>query len=729
VSLHTVGANGGQVAVFSYDLARSVVLTRQGNPAWAGQNRETEDSFLRADDMFFGAASGDSQPDWVDLNKVAIPQADEQQRLLGNLITQMNQDKKPMPHFWYLPKGKKAAVVMTADDHAFDNGAQVISRLNRYLQLSPSGCNVALWECVRSSSYFFMNSPMSQSQAQSYNSQGFDLGFHLLVNGSSLTNGVPSSTACGNYNATTIQTYITQQMAAFGSRYPNIPAPSSNRTHCITWSDWDSGAKSEADNGIRFDTNYYFWPGTWVQDRPGMMNGGGFPMRFAGTDGTLIDTYQAMTQMQDEGPGPQSYPYTIDTLLDRAVGTEGYYGVFTANMHTDLAPSLGKAESIIASAQARGIPVVSSKQMLTWLDGRSDSKMTNLAWNGATLTFNASVATGAQNMLKGMLPIHSSNGPLQSITRSGAAVNYTTQTIKGIEYAFFSATNGTYTANYGEDTTAPTVISTIPANNATNVAASTQVKASFSEQMDPATVSTATFQLRDDNDQAVPAAVGYDVNTSSAVLTPSQNLTMGATYTATVYGSSHSAFVADPAGNALADDKTWSFTVVPQSPPLTLWPASTVPLLTTSADVNAVELGVRFKSDVSGYIKGIRFYKGAGNTGTHSGSLWTNGGTRLAQATFTNETNNGWQQVTFASPVAITAGTSYVASYFAPNGHYAYTTTYFTLGSQNNGTLHAPASTPNQPNGTYVYSSSSAFPTSTWLGTNYWVDVVFSTTP
>ncbi len=729
VSLRSVGSNGGQVAAFTYDLARSVVLTRQGNPAWAGQNRETEDAFLRADDMFFGAANGDSQPDWVDMDKIAIPQADEQQRLLGNLITQMSQDKKPMPHFWYLPKGKKAAVVMTADDHASDGGAQVTSRLNRYLQLSPSGCNVALWECVRASSYFFMSSPMSQSQAQSYTNQGFDLGFHLLVNGSSLVNGVPSSTACGSYNATSIQTYITQQAAAFGARYPSLPAPTSNRTHCITWSDWDSGAKAEADNGIRFDTNYYFWPGTWVQDRPGLMNGSGFPMRFAGTDGSLIDNYQAMTQMQDEGPGPQSYPFTIDTLLDRAIGAEGYYGVFTANMHTDTGPSLGKAEGIIASAQSRGIPVVSSRQMLQWLDGRNDSKMTGLNWDGASLTFNASVASGAQSLLQGMLPVSSSNGPLQSISRGNTPVTYTTQTIKGIEYAFFPVSSGAYTANYGEDTTAPTITSVTPANGATGIAATTQIRASFSEQVDPSSVSAATFDLRDSNDQVVAANVSYDVNTSSAVLTPTQPLVLGGAYTATVSGSSHSAFIADPTGNALVNDSMWSFTVVPQSPPLTLWPSSTVPLLTTSADVNAVELGIRFKSDVSGYIKGIRFYKGAGNSGTHSGSLWTNGGSRLAQATFTNETSNGWQQVTFASPVAITAGTSYVASYFAPNGHYAYTTTYFTLGGQNSGTLHAPASTASQPNGMYAYSATSAFPSSTWLGTNYWVDVVFSTTP
>ena len=56
-------------------------------------------------------------------------------------------------------------------------------------------------------------------------------------------------------------------------------------------------------------------------------------MRFADLDGTMIDVYQAATQMTDESG--QSYPFTVDALLDKALGTEGYYGVFTANMHTD----------------------------------------------------------------------------------------------------------------------------------------------------------------------------------------------------------------------------------------------------------------------------------------------------------------------------------------------------------------------------------------------------------
>ena len=74
--------SGGQAAAFTYDLAQSVVYTRQGNPAWSGQERDGI-APIRSDDLFFG---GDrSRTGWI-CNKVAIPQADEQQRLLANLI-------------------------------------------------------------------------------------------------------------------------------------------------------------------------------------------------------------------------------------------------------------------------------------------------------------------------------------------------------------------------------------------------------------------------------------------------------------------------------------------------------------------------------------------------------------------------------------------------------------------------------------------------------------------
>jgi hypothetical protein len=88
-------------------------------------------------------------------------------------------------------------------------------------------------------------------------------------------------------------------------------------------------------------------------------------------------------------------------------------------------------------------------------------------------------------------------------------------------------------------------------------------------------------------------------------------------------------------------------------------------------------VGVKFTTDTPGIATGIRFYKASTNTETHIGNLWTASGQLLASATFTNESASGWQQVNFAQPVPLAKKTTYVASYFAPDGHYAQDGSYF----------------------------------------------------
>ncbi len=141
-----------------------------------------------------------------------------------------------------------------------------------------------------------------------------------------------------------------------------------------------------------------------------------------------------------------------------------------------------------------------------------------------------------------------------------------------------------------------------------------------------------------------------------------------------------------------------------------------------------------------GTVSGIRFYKATANTGTHVGSIWSASGERLASATFTGETASGWQTVSFASPVDIQPNTTYVVSYWAPNGHYSGTNDYYWRtaspgpygdGLVDAGPLHAVKSTDGtgaSVNGVYNYGSS-AFPSSSFKNTNYWVDVNFAITP
>jgi len=147
-------------------------------------------------------------------------------------------------------------------------------------------------------------------------------------------------------------------------------------------------------------------------------------------------------------------------------------------------------------------------------------------------------------------------------------------------------------------------------------------------------------------------------------------------------------------------------------------------------------VGVKFKADNYGYVTAIRFYKASTNTGTHIGNLWTATGQLLASATFTGESASGWQQVNFSQPVALNKNTTYVASYFAPKGHYSADAAFFyttpplgtspTITNVDSPPLHVLRNTNGVVNGVYSYSGGSTFPTSSNDATNYWVDPVFS---
>ena len=470
-------AGAGTAVAFAYDLARSIVYTRQGNPAWSGQERDGF-SPIRGNDFFYGARAGDVQPDWVNLSKVAIPQADEQQRFLWNIVLDVNKTRKPLPRFWYFPRMLKAVVIMTGDDHA-NNGTE--ERFNTYLSNSPAGCSVGDWECVRATSYIYPDTPLTPARAAEFESLGFEIALHV-------------NTGCTDYTPATLPGFFTDQIASFMARYVGVPSPTTNRTHCIAFNDYATQPQVALNHGIRFDTNYYYWPSTWVNNRPGHFTGSGMPMRFATTTGQMLDIYQSVTQITDESG--QTYQTHIDTLLDNALGARGYYVAVNANMHTDANPSEGSmgSEIIVASAQTRGVPVISARQMLEWLDGRNASYFSDMTWSGNILGFDVAVGAGAQG-LHALVPATATGAAITDITANGNPVPFTLQTIKGISYAAFAAQSGSYQVSYGVDLSAP-VISSVAAS---------------------ASGSTATITWTTNENATSRVAIGTDPNALSDV--------------------------------------------------------------------------------------------------------------------------------------------------------------------------------------------------------------------
>jgi hypothetical protein len=136
---------------------------------------------------------------------------------------------------------------------------------------------------------------------------------------------------------------------------------------------------------------------------------------------------------------------------------------------------------------------------------------------------------------------------------------------------------------------------------------------------------------------------------------------------------------------------------------------------------------MQFSAGMSGYVTGVRFYKGLNNTGTHAGNLWSDKGKLLATVAFGDETESGWQLAYFPSPIEIKEKTAYVISYHAPNGNYAADSGFFT-DALSSPPLVGLADGPNGPNGLYQYGSG-GFPTTGASATNFWVDAVFNTSP
>jgi sugar lactone lactonase YvrE len=158
-------------------------------------------------------------------------------------------------------------------------------------------------------------------------------------------------------------------------------------------------------------------------------------------------------------------------------------------------------------------------------------------------------------------------------------------------------------------------------------------------------------------------------------------------------------------------------------PPASLFPTTAPPAsaLIASTDTAGVELGVKFTVDTAGTVDQVRFYRGAGTSGAFTASLWAADGTLLATGTAARDLGNGWVGVSF-NPVAVTAGQTYVASYYAPGGQYAYTYDFFAANPTDAGPVQAV--TPGS--GVYAYGGGGVFPTENFRDSNYWVAPVFT---
>ncbi|MFJ5958507.1 DUF4082 domain-containing protein [Paenarthrobacter sp. NPDC092416] len=297
------------------------------------------------------------------------------------------------------------------------------------------------------------------------------------------------------------------------------------------------------------------------------------------------------------------------------------------------------------------------------------------------------------------------SGPLRTAPDSGA-FSYST--------GFPSSSSTTsYLVDLVFSVTVPplTVTEQVPAPGATGIPTDVKPAITFSAAINPGASFNVTI-----NGAAVAGTAALSADSRSMTFTPNTALPNSTVVSVSV------ANVVSQQGQTVPTT-SWQFTTASPATQLSTIFGSLVPQVAAASDFMPVELGTAFTVSQAGNVTGIRFYKGTGNTGTHVGSLWNSAGTRLAQVTFTNETATGWQTATLSTPVALSTGQTYVVSYRAPNGRYSYTSGFF------NQTWTSGVFTASGPNnGRYRYGSGGVMPANSWNATNYFVDVVYSTT-
>jgi hypothetical protein len=412
----------GQAAAFSYDLAKSVSLMRQGNPDWTNEDRDVRPR-VRPADMFYDTAPRSAH--WNDNTRSDILQADEQMRLLTRLIEALNASRMPLPRLWYFPDAKKSMLVWTGDQ---DGGAPSVID-NEFNTVKSRGGRASIYLTLASN-------PPTAAQVNTWTAAGHELGVHFV---SSRANSPTWAEMNGLYES---------GLASFRSSYSGVPTQQTVRNHSITWCGADAAgqqdltaqAKIEAKHGIQMDFNYYYLPGSW-QGTSGYSIPSGLPMRFATTSGQVLDIYQADTQLPDE-TWREQISQAYQSLLNASVH-QGKYAWVVANFHpAGWTKYASQGEAVLDHAVANNIPIWSGAQMNAFVRMRDAADFQNVQWKEGTLSFVVNAPGCEVGALTVMVPKVFGGHVLAKTSLAGLDAAYSVETIAGSDYALFTIRSG-----------------------------------------------------------------------------------------------------------------------------------------------------------------------------------------------------------------------------------------------------------------------------------------------
>ncbi len=435
----------GLVVAWSFDLVMNIVLTRQGNPALA---TGADDSPLqRPADLFNG---------WIDFERMRYPQADELQRLLGNILTWLCEDTLPMPRLWYFSGAARSLVVATSDAHG--NTFSALQRITRLVE-QYSG-NLSLYYTPP------LTSELGLLKVQAEN---LAAGLGILRMPYYPTPQQIAGLRAGRHEFTlhpiisgTYNSSWRQYWNAF-TRLNYGPLSKTVRTHELEWRGWTDAAQIQAGFGIRMNMDYYtygpqFYNGAngWFY---GHFTGSGLPMRFSNGDGRILNIYQQVTQFGDEHFFP--LPWSSDEVIGPAQGVEliskfiqscldGHFAAVAINFHSDpydledqwRLPAEELLNGSLSTAHRLGVPIWNAQRWLDFTTMRQKALFETFQWQESKFSFDLVSEKTSKDGLSVLIPQTNRQADLRQIAVDGKPVPFESWKVGGVSYGLVKLETG-----------------------------------------------------------------------------------------------------------------------------------------------------------------------------------------------------------------------------------------------------------------------------------------------
>ncbi len=419
----------GHAVAFVYNLPKSIVYTRQGNPLFAGLEKDGIPG-LRGMDLFTDG--------WVDTFANTMNQADQQMALLSNCIQEFNKVINPLPRLWYFPDTLQCLAVLDndgEDNDEFDFEPQL-------RDIDSMGAKMTI--------YIKDVDKVSKEWSEKWTEKGFEISGH------------PDDThEAGNPSWNGMNDAIRKKKDEIENKF-NL-SMQTNVNHWFVWcgknekGDQDFGAQARLEelHGIEMDANYAHYDIHSSQGKnylgtpgynQGNYTGSGLLMKYADHNGKTINVYQRFNSVYDqqynEGSTAEDFFNCFKGLVDRSLHNDIFSIVSIKAHNNEYYFSKEPLMNMLAYAKDNNVPVWTALELLGFLKMKDEATFSNIRWKNNVLGFSVKSSLHHRKGLPCLVPFGFSDKKVKRVQVDGEEIEYRVNRIRELEYVFFTVEGG-----------------------------------------------------------------------------------------------------------------------------------------------------------------------------------------------------------------------------------------------------------------------------------------------